>query len=136
VQCTFHANAAATGGSIASMYGASLMIQNTIIAFSSLGEAVSWDEHGDVELTCCDLFGNAGGDWVGPIGGQFGVDGNIAANPLFCDSDNGDFRLHEDSPCAPDVNPECGLIGAWPVGCGPTPVEETSWGAIKAMFRK
>ncbi len=39
------------------------------------------------------------------------------------------------SPCEPEHNPACGLIGAWDVGCGVTPVEEVSWGAMKAMFR-
>lgn len=38
------------------------------------------------------------------------------------------------SPCAPDNNPACGLVGALGVGCD-TPVEWTSWGSIKAMFR-
>ena len=69
-------------------------------------------------LTCCDVYGNAGGDWVGCIASQSGIGGNISLDPLFCDAANGDYGLEGDSPCAPDYNPNCGLIGAWPTGCG------------------
>ena len=66
---------------------------------------------------------------------QYGIRGNISADPLFCAPGEDDFRLQEGSPCAPDYNPDCGLIGAWPVGCGGTPTEETSWGSLKALYR-
>jgi hypothetical protein len=101
-------------------------------AFSTAGEAINTNP-GLAVLTCCDLYGNPGGDWVGGVADQYGVRGNISADPLFCDPGGDDFRLQEGSPCAPGE--ECGLMGAWPVGCGGTPVEETSWGAVKALFR-
>jgi hypothetical protein len=88
-------------------------------------------------LTCCDLYGNAGGDWMQDIADQYGIRGNIRADPLFCDPLFGDFTLHEDSPCAPFTPPneECDLIGAWPVGCGPTAVHSVTWGRLKSLFR-
>ncbi len=61
------------------------------------------------------------------------MQGNISADPLFCDPAAGDLRLQEGSPCAPGT--ECDLMGAWPVGCDVTPAAETTWGAIKALFR-
>jgi hypothetical protein len=68
-------------------------------------------------LSCCDLFGNAGGDYVGRIGGQIGIDGNFSADPAFCDTLNGDFTLGDCSPCLPGNHPDgydCGgIIGAW-----------------------
>ena len=108
-------------------------MNNTVVAFGTAGEGVV----GNVTATCCDIYGNAGGDWVGTIAGQLGQDGNICEDPLFCDPENGDFTLHCTSPCAPFTPPntECDLIGAWPIGCGGTPVVESTWGAIKAMFR-
>ena len=112
-----------------------LIATHTIIAFSTDGGAVFCPPGADVALDCCDLFGNAEGDWTGGIAGQYGVSGNISADPLFCDPENGDFRLNQGSPCAPDQNPDCGGIGAWPVGCGSTPAEATTWGGIKALFR-
>ncbi len=118
-------------GSIASS------IENTIIAFSVRGSAIeSFSTGAAPVLTCCDLFGNEGGDWTGRIADQYGINGNISADPLLCDPKAGDLTLREDSPCAPfsPPNPECGLIGACPVGCAPTPAVETTWGAIKALF--
>jgi hypothetical protein len=57
--------------------------------------------------------GNWGINWGGSAG-QYGINGNISEDPLFCDPEAGDFTLHGDSPCAPysAPNPECGLIGA------------------------
>ena len=110
--------------------------ENTIIAFSRWGAAVAGAGTLPI-LACCDIYGNEGGDWVGVIEDQYGINGNISADPLFCDPENGDFTLHEDSPCAPFTPPneECDLIGAWPVGCEVTAIHSTSWGGIKAMFR-
>jgi hypothetical protein len=108
----------------------------TIVAFGTTGEAVRCDGTTTVALSCCDVFGNEGGDWVGSISDQYGINGNISADPLFCNPGIGDFTLHANSPCAPDSNPDCGLIGAWPVGCADTPVETTTWGAIKAIYRQ
>jgi predicted outer membrane repeat protein len=132
-ECTFWGNA----GRAAIIAGyMEVILDNTVIAFSTQGCAID-SPYDNALLTCCDLYGNAGGDWVGTIADQFGVRGNICEDPLFCDPENGDFSLDAASPCAPfsAPNPECDLIGAWPVGCGGTAVSASSWGAIKAVFR-
>ena len=55
--------------------------------------------------------------------GMGGTGGNFSANPLFCNSANGDYRLDATSPCAPGNSPPgCDLIGALSVGCGVTAV--------------
>lgn len=69
------------------------------------------------EITCTDIYGNEGGDWTGDLAGYLGVNGNISMDPLFCDPEAGVLTLRADSPCAPLHDPECGRIGAWPVGC-------------------
>lgn len=142
---TFSENAAANAGGSLYFYpvGApcghySYEIQNCIIAFGVAAEAVyagSWPS--DWPVTCTNIYGNAGGDWTGALTLCYGTDGNISEDPLFCGDEHPDepFALHANSPCAPDGNPECGLIGAWGVGCQATAVEEISWGALKAMFR-
>jgi hypothetical protein len=120
-RCTIYGNSAvAAGGGVSFQETSTGTLDRCIIAYSDLGEAVDWDETGaEPALSCCDLFGNAGGDWVGPIADQYGVDGNISEDPLFCDPDSGDLTLEVDSPCSPDYSPEgCGLIGARYVGCG------------------
>jgi len=69
-------------------------LENSILAFSTQGEAVHCWSNGSATLSCCDVYGNAGGNWVDCIAGQEGQDGNICADPLFCDPDGGDFTLH------------------------------------------
>lgn len=131
--CTFHGNAAPGGTLFLGERESTL--DNCIIAFGTEGPAMG--NYGPTTLRCCDIYGNAGGDWVGYIAPQYGVEGNISADPLFCDPENGDFELRNDSPCAPysPANPDCDLVGAWPVGCGSTATTITTWGYLKARFR-
>jgi parallel beta-helix repeat protein len=132
--CTFYGNS----GGMWCMGSSSPTLENTIVAFSVTSEAICCLDDGSCSLTCCDVYGNAGGDWVGCIAGQYGTNGNICADPLFCLWRKPDepYSLRRDSPCAAANNAACGRIGAWGVGCGgPVSVERTSWGAIKAMFR-
>ncbi len=134
--CTFWGNSCTYTGVVASHELCTLHIENSIISFSQEGPAVSCFDS-EVSLTCCDIYRNEGGDWVGYVADQYGVDGNISEDPLFCFDDHPDapYTLRDGSPCAAGHNPACGLIGAWDVGCGPAPAEETSWGSVKAMFR-
>jgi predicted outer membrane repeat protein len=134
--CTFAGNASAHGYGTLDLFGPEApVLRNCILAFSSSGAAIRCHDSATATLICCDVFGNADGDWVGCIAGQEGQNGNFALDPLLCDFEGGDLDLQDGSPCAPDYNPDCGLIGALPVGCEPTPVEETSWGAMKALYR-
>jgi hypothetical protein len=113
-------------------------VESTIICFGLKGAAVS----GTPSLACCDIFGNEGGDWVGDIADQLGVNGNFSADPLFCDASGGDLRLSSESPCViPQLDPGCGAyVGAWGVGCGTSGVAggrtlHSTWGLIKSVFR-
>jgi len=129
--CTFYRNGA-RGGTL--MCGESwTRLENTIIAFGAEGQAIQVANR--VTLVCCDLYGNPGGDWTTGIEDQYGINGNISEDPLFCDMENDDCTLDAASPCAPANSGDCGLIGALPVVCSGTAVEPTTWGAIKASFR-
>jgi len=113
--CTFF------DGGIHCCYSSSPVLENCIIAYGS-GKAVSCYVDGHQPcyptLSCCDLFGNVGGDWVGCISGQGGNNGNFSLDPMFCDTAAGDFHISSLSPCAPPLN-SCGvLIGVFDVGCG------------------
>jgi len=144
--CTFYGNWSDMpdrGGAL--MLGGTAEIRNTIIAYSSGGGA-AYCSNGSAVLECCDVYGNGGGDWVGCFEGQDGTNGNISLDPKFCDASGEDFTLEAGSPCQADYNPDCGLIGAWPVACGdPASVREpaeddppataTTWGGLKALFR-
>jgi predicted outer membrane repeat protein len=84
--CTFSGNqSSGDGGGLWCSYDSTPALANCIIAFSTQGEAIRCsDQAGGPEPTCSDLYGNAGGDWVGCIAGQFSANGNFSADPLFC----------------------------------------------------
>jgi hypothetical protein len=92
---------------------------------------------GYADFLCCDI------DRSGVYSVEVNYDQNcIDTDPMFCVDQPcgqwvaGDWTLNESSPCLPSNSP-CGqLIGALGAGCGgPTPVEVTSWGRLKARFR-
>jgi hypothetical protein len=91
-------------------------IENTVIGLGSGGSAIACSGSPAPTLLCCDIFGNSGGDWQGPIASQYGCDGNCCTAPRFCDPDVGDFGLLAFSPLV--AMPGCGRIGALGVGCG------------------
>ena len=140
-------------------------VESTIIAFNAGGEPVEGGggQSNQAILTCCDIYGNEGGDWVGEIADQNGVNGNFSADPLFCrpgdgstpmiHSDASPFSLHSDSPCLAGNHPygyDCGLIGAHGQGCGlwavtsepsqpkteAAAVEIVTWGKIKTGYKR
>jgi len=62
---------------------------------------------------------------------------NFSLDPEFCGAEAGNFSLQSDSPCAPGNPPFASeLIGALPVNCGTTSVEQKTWGEIKAIYAK
>jgi predicted outer membrane repeat protein len=138
--CTFVHNDGWTFGYIVgsglTVYGAFATIENSIFAFGGEGPAImNRAQGGGCAATCTDIFGNAGGDWVDCVEGQNGINGNISADPLFCDHAQDDFRLDERSPCAPDNSGGCGLIGAHGVGCRTTAADPTTWGHLKWIWQ-
>ena len=123
INCTFYG---CTANCCLSIINGEPIIRNTVIAFTVGGAAIDGN-YSTPTLTCCNIYGNEGGDWYGMIYDQFGLAGNISLDPWFCTPEEGDFTLHEDSPCAAysEPNPECDQIGAWPVGCMPMDVPES-----------
>ncbi|MBZ0267081.1 right-handed parallel beta-helix repeat-containing protein [bacterium] len=118
--CTFAANTAfGSGGGLHLEGDATVTVEATVIAFSAAGAAVACTGNGAATLGCSNLYGNAGGDWVGCVAGQAGASGNLSADPLFCALGSGDDSVTlPDSPCLPANNP-CGVrIGTGDGGCG------------------
>ena len=135
-QVTISGNASDVGSAVY-CYDSSPVIGNSIIAFNGIGPALYCVGSCSPVLSCCDIYGNAGGDWVGCIASQYGANGNISEDPLFCAELNPEepLSLHGGSPCAPASGSDCGLIGAWDVGCDMSPVIPVDWGRIKATYR-
>lgn len=100
VNCTIVRNSALVGGGFFLIAGSSPHLEYCIIAYSNQGGAIYSSEVTSLPtLNCCDLFGNAGGDWEGRISDQATINGNLCLDPMFCDID-GDFRVQSESPCA------------------------------------
>ena len=100
------------------------VLENTIISFSIAGESIYIYGSGVPILTCCDFYGNEGGDWRWPLINQLDIEGNICADPCYCDAGLDDFQLWNYTPCNPEG---CGQIGAWPIGCwDPQGIEDGS----------
>jgi len=117
--CTLSGNSAAFHGGAILCHDSSPSLENCILAFSVDGDAIACEGTLSAPaLVCTDVFGNQDGDWTDCIFDQQGFAGNLSLDPVFCNPGNGDFSLRSDSPCAPENN-DCGLLGAWPVGCSP-----------------
>ncbi|MCC7144479.1 MAG: hypothetical protein IT349_20470, partial [Candidatus Eisenbacteria bacterium] len=119
---TIAANEAGLGGAIyhEALEQAQLTVDRSILAFN-LGGAGLHCDGGEPQLSCVDIFGNEGGDYVGCIADQNGVRGNRSADPRFCDLAGGDYRLKPGSPCLPPLGgtvTNCPILGSEGRGCG------------------
>ncbi|MCX6829692.1 MAG: dockerin type I domain-containing protein [candidate division Zixibacteria bacterium] len=117
INCTFSDNSAINvfepkGGGISCSDTSLVDIDYCIIAFSSRGGAIRViDDESLARLKCSDIFGNDGGDWVGVIAGQYGIDGNFSGDPQFNDRALSNYFIYPASPCAPTNNSCSTLIG-------------------------
>jgi predicted outer membrane repeat protein len=98
-------------------------IEFNIVVNCSTGGAVEIENFSRPWIHCCDFYGNEGGNDV-PAGATDGGN-NFSTDPLFCSPDDGDFRLSASSPCLPENNDSCSLIGARSA-CTPTGVREST----------
>ncbi len=134
--CTLVGNEAMRGSSVHA-HGTDIEIYRSILAFGIDDEAVTCSVGGQAFLSCTNVYGNEGGDWVGCIEGLEAVDGNFSGDPLFRGEQNPvlPYSIDVESPCAPEGN-ACGvLIGCRNVGCGASNVSATTWGKLKAIYR-
>lgn len=118
--CNVVANSATSRGGGLFCEGQSLaIVDRSLVVFSTAGPAVECAGSGAVDITCSNLFGNTGGDWIGCVAGKDSLFGNLSADPLFCDAAGGVYTVRlPDSPCLPENN-SCGqVIGFEGGGCG------------------
>ncbi len=141
-RCSLVSNSAGgVGGGLCASENSDPNLVRCLIAFSTDGEGVYATNAGsDITLSCCDVYGNADGDWVGSIAGQEDVDGNFGADPLLCDITSDYIYVEACSPCMAGYHPygyDCGsYIGASSAGCQcGEATEPTTWGTIKSIYR-
>ena len=132
--CTLVYNSAETGGGICSSGSSSyseFLVTQCIIAFSTTGSSLQRIDYSPVTADLSLAYGNQGGDEM--FGSRVLYD-----DPLFCDIYSEDLNLCENSPCRSVNNEWNFLMGSFRAVCDKectSPVSETSWGAIKAMYR-
>lgn len=131
-------SAGVRGGAVFYTREVTSFIANNIIAKNGapVGGGVHAAEPGLAPAFACnDAWQNSGGNYTGFLTDPTGQNGNISADPLFCNQNLDNFTLDENSPCAPANSPSgCGLIGALDVACGATAVEPATWGLIKRAY--
>lgn len=137
--CTVTGNSASVGGGGLFCHDSSPMVTSTIVAFQN-GTGIEAQGSSAPEISCTDVFGNTGGDWVGNVANLANTSDNLTADPNFCIQNpekEGEFSLQDDSPCGADANP-CGTIGAWAVGCSSVPARlmtfEADWNGESALL--
>ncbi len=102
-----------TGTGAIIVFGSSLTVERTIIAFNS-GDAMLCFSGGAATVSCSDLYGNLSNTICGVNAGQ-----NFSLDPLFCNAPGGDYHISAGSPATTGNSP-CGLlVGALPP-CDPT----------------
>jgi hypothetical protein len=133
LRCTFTDNYAAGNGSGVLAWNSQVRtsIANSIISFNrgpGLGFYYSPNFN---DLVFSNIYGNEGGQHAG------GFSALIDGDPRFCDMAGGDFSLCSNSPCLPDNNSYTVLAGFGAEGCPDcdSPVEGSSWGRVKSLFR-
>ncbi len=90
-------------------------LANNIIAYEKLGYGLYALYSYGIDKSCNVFWGNA----KGPIGGsEISMDPtDIVADPIFCNIENGDFRISSSSPASSEHNPSQEHIGAYEIGC-------------------
>jgi len=115
--CTLVGNSAPFGAGLCITSGIHAEISRSIVVYSVMGSAIECESNMSPTIACTNIFGNELGDWVGCVSEFELTDGNLRADPQFCDTAAGDYHLIAESPCVPTNNSCAVLIGALGVGC-------------------
>lgn len=135
INCTLVENSAMQkGGGVFCKYDGGTLTR-CIIAYTENGCGVEANTVDDVPtMSCCDVYGSTEGDYGPVVGDQTDLNNNFSEDPEFCGIEVADYRLFATSKCLAGFSPCGSLVGAFGEGCD-SPVEKTSWGVIKAMWR-
>jgi predicted outer membrane repeat protein len=111
-RATFARNTGIFGGGVFCQNRSRPLITRTIIAFSNGGAPLECGEDDDPTTTRSCIFGNAGGDDLCGTSSDI-----LPVDPLFCDMNEDDVSLCENSECLAGNNPWGVQIGALGSGC-------------------
>lgn len=117
INCTFANTGALDGAGVVADSLSSVTLEYCIIADNIVADAAQCRRGSTISMTCCNIYNNPGGDYVDCLSGMNGVNGNISADPRFCDVSTDDYHLGDLSECAASNNGCGALIGALDVNC-------------------
>ncbi len=127
-RCTFYGNAygmQALGDTYVVPRNTMIVFNRGDAAFCSITDSVT------ILLNYCNVYGNVR-NYFGCIAENLGQDGNISADPMFCDTAAMDLTLQSSSACA--TGGAGGVpIGAYGVGCTPTSIVDDPSGLPQAF---
>jgi hypothetical protein len=112
-QCTLVANDGLLNAGAVWFNGVIVTMNRSIVAFGTGATPFYSPGSNPITFTCTDIYGNENGDWVSYFAGQLGTNGNISADPEFCDAPSGNYSLAGTSPCLS----ACGPMGVFGRGC-------------------
>ncbi len=121
------------GGGIAVLKSGTKLIENNIIAYSTYGGGIRCESIATFELRNNLAWSNIGGDGNGLCTDWTSTNDNLAADPLFCDMNAGDYSLAENSPA---LTHPAGPIGAFPIaGCAARESQPLTWNRMRTQYR-
>jgi predicted outer membrane repeat protein len=121
-------HASALGGAVSIEKGSPLLERN-IIANTLGGAGVYCDPGVTATLRDNLVWNNVGGHSLGDCADWELADGNLEADPVFCDPSSDVFMVARFSPA---LTHSAGYVGAYPdPGCDAVRVEPLTWGRIK-----
>lgn len=97
---TFFRNSSPKGSAVHITQDTELDLSQSILVLGRGSTAIDSYYGGAITAVQCDIWGNTNGDWVYEMASLLGVNGNIAADPLFCDPDADvpNFKVTANSP--------------------------------------
>lgn len=124
-QVTMSDNASTVIGGGMLLVDASPTISGAIFAFNQ-GTAISLAGSSKPSITCTNIFGNSGGNWLHAVIAAGDMEFNFYIDPLFCSRDplaSDGLRLQHNSYLF-DPPDDCSTLGAYSVACGASTTEE------------
>jgi hypothetical protein len=113
----------------------SAMNDDAIIAVGPTGEAVHGKVGGGEGFTCCDIYDDESGDWLGCIEATFETEGAAEATTFACSPDSESYSFSAPSFCSTGPSSEnYGFIGADGLECYVTPVGEGDVGSPSTLY--